>query len=437
MGGRAVEVRSPFPLNAASMKKLALLALPFLASVASAQYDPPNGLYGKIDATDIRVMTWNVEDNLRTGEPKVEATNSWNSLARIVAALRPDVLLLQEAGDNNCGGCVDTTSELTQVIELFFHGGVDPWLGGNVTSYVQKYAPGYDLPYIFVSTRSDAFNRNVIVSRFPFTDLNGDTVPTYSDAPFTTADDYAPGLLGNGIIRGLQMAEIDLPDATYSGDLVVMNMHLRSGGSSSDRAERLSAGQNIAYLVDYWYGGAGTGSPDPNSAVGDFPAATTILDADTPVVLGGDWNEDELNNGRKGPVEWVERAQTTGGTDGTDRDRSDSTYDDARSACFSGDRSTQGTSKLDYVLWQDSIATLKNEFVFNANAINSGCGGNFPTELLGFPSGLPQQTTTLASDHRPVIVDLALPLVPPTPPTPPRRSTTGGRPLGGPEVIGL
>ena len=49
----------------------------------------------------------------------------------------------------------------------------------------------------------------------------------------------------------------------------------------------------------------------------------------------------------------------------TDRDRSDSTYDEAVHV-FSGSRVTFGSgSKLDYIAWQDSIATVRRAFVFN------------------------------------------------------------------------
>lgn len=392
------------------------LALGLLASSAQAQWNPPAGLYGKNDPNDLRVMTWNVRDNIRTGELKTEGANSWTSLARIVAAMKPDVLLLQETGDNGCGGCVDNTFDLATVVDLFLHGGVDPFQGGNVTAYVQKYDPSFDLPYVHVSSKSDGFNRIILMSRYPFQDLNGDGTSNYSDFPFSAPDAYAPGTLSFPPIRGIQIAEIDLPDVRYGGDLVMLNMHLKAGGSSSDRTDRLNAAKNIAYFVDYWYGGAGTGSPDPNAKIGDVPAATKILDPETIVVIGGDYNEDEDTNGRKGPADWIRDAQTTGGNDGTDRDRSDGTYDDSRNACFATDRTTQGSSKLDYFTWQDSIGSATNQVILHTASIKSFCGSAYPPEFTGF-LGLPEQMTLLASDHRPVIVDLALP--PGSPPGPP------------------
>ena len=374
-------------------------------NTACAQWDPFNGEWGKSDPTDIRVMTWNVEDALRTENPaKGNQVSNWNACARIVAGLRPDVLILQETADNGCGGCVDSVAEMENVIDLFFNGGPDPFIGGTVSSYVGAYAPGYDLPHIFVSTVSDGFNRNVILSRFPFADLNGDGVAMNPEV-LVIQDAYAPTGL---VIRGQAFAEIDLPDETYAGDLVVGNAHFKAGGSSSDRADRLAAGQIVAYTIDYMFNGAGTGMSDPNQRI-PFPAPTMVLDENTPVIWGGDWNEDESSNGRKGPAEWMTRAEFTGGTDGTDRDRSDSTYDDARDV-FNNDEDTIGNSKLDYIAWQDSVVEgVVREFIFNSSTPQNN---QLPEPVRGFPAS-GALASALAADHFPVIVDFQLPLAEP------------------------
>ncbi|MFG0275591.1 MAG: endonuclease/exonuclease/phosphatase family protein [Phycisphaerales bacterium] len=377
-------------------RRVGAIACLAIAPAAIAQWNPNAGQWGKTDPADLRVMTWNVEDGIRSGIAKTEALNQWTSLALIVASMQPDVLLLQETGDNGCGGCVDSVATLGSVLEQFMHG------GGGATAYVQKYAPtGYDLPHIYVSSDSDGFNRNVIMSRYPFADLNGDTIAAFPDF-FIRPDAYAPG--GDGGIRGFAFAEIDLPDETYAGDLVVACAHLRSGGSSSDLAERLVASQNTAYFIDYFYNGAGTGSPDPTNKITDVPAATAILDANTPVIFGGDWNEDESSNGRKGPAEWLTRAQNTGGTDGTDFDRSDSVFDSAQDV-FTGSDNTQGSSKLDYLGWQDSKATERRAWIFNTASLSTTTA---PPELGFLPLSSILQLTGRASDHRPVLVDFQL-----------------------------
>lgn len=375
------------------------------ASTTQAQWDPTNGDWGKTDPDHVRVMTWNIQDGICSTAWKAEQRNSWTALARIVAAMKPDVLIMQEVGDNSGNGTgsgVDSVGNLETTLELFMHGGADPFEGGTVTAFVQSYAPSYDLPYIFVSPESDGFNRNVIMSRFPFGDLNGDGIDQKNDIDVVFADGYAPG--GDGGIRGFQFAEIDLPDTMYPGDLVVGNAHLKSGFGSSDLAQRLEASKNVAYWIDHLLNGAGTGSPDPNGKVRDIPAVTNILDDDTPVIFGGDWNEDEATNGRKGPAEWLTRAQSTGGTDGTDRDRTDSLFDDARDV-FTNDNDTLGNSKLDYIAWQDSIATLRLAWIFDSSTIT---GSGMPIEIQGLLGG-PVPASNIAADHLPVVADFAIP----------------------------
>ncbi len=376
------------------------------AQVVAAQWNPEAGQWGKQDPRDVRVMTWNVFDGLCSSNDKVEALDNWAALARIVAALKPDVLLLQETGDNTgngTGGGVDSVSELQTTIDLFFHGGTDPFNGGTeITSWVQKYDADYDLVNVFVTNATDNFNRNVIISRYPFADLNGDGRAVLHDLMFIFDDEYAPG--GQGGIRGFQFVELDLPDENYGGDLVVANAHLKAGSSGSDHTQRHEAAQNTAYFVDYLLNGAGTGFPDPNGRILDNPTVTSILNGATPVILGGDWNEDEQSNGHKGPVDWLTRAETTGGTDGTDRDRSDAIHDDAREP-FTNSRTTRGTNKLDYIAWQDSIAVLRHAFIFDSLEVDDV---DLPPELQDMEfDGM--FASNLASDHLPVIADFILP----------------------------
>lgn len=375
------------------------------AAPAHTQWDPTNGDWGKTDPDHVRVMTWNIQDGICSTATKVENRNSWTALARIVAAMKPDVLIMQEVGDNSGNGTgsgVDTVANLETTLELFMHGGADPFEGGTVTAFVQKYDSTYDLPHIYVSTESDGFNRNVIMSRFPYGDLNGDGIDRKNDIDVVFADGYAPG--GDGGIRGFMFAELDLPDTTYPGDMVVMNAHLKAGFGGSDLAQRLEASQNVAYWIDHLLNGAGTGMPDPNDKVRDIPQVTDILPENTPVIFGGDWNEDEATNGRKGPAEWLTRAQSTGGSDGTDRDRTDSMFDDARDL-FTNDNDTLGNSKLDYLAWQDSIVTLRLAWIFDSSTVG---GSGMPVEIEGFLGG-PVPASNIAADHLPVIADFEVP----------------------------
>lgn len=392
----------PLPLLAATLA---------LVGLGHAQgFDPANGQWGKDDPRHLRVMTFNVKDGLASTVPKLENSGQWEALARIVAVIKPDVLLLQETAD--ASGGADSVSEMHTVLARFVNGGSDPFLGGPVTAFVKLYAPSYDLPHVFVSAESDGFNRNVIMSRFPFADLNGDGLATRSDIPSVQAS-AAPWIEqgGDGGIRGIMVAEIDLPDADYDGDVVVMNAHLKAGSDSSDATQRRQAAQRAAYVIEHWFNGAGTGTPDPFGKISDSPQAQNVLDPQTPVIFGGDWNEDEIKNGAtKGPADWITMANvadSSGGGDGTDRDGSDMTYD-AAAETFGGSTKTLGSSKLDYLATQDSITATVREVIFLSNTLPPG---NLPPELA--TAALPTLVSGIASDHRPVFVDYELVTDPP------------------------
>jgi endonuclease/exonuclease/phosphatase family metal-dependent hydrolase len=386
------------------LRSPAFLAL--LAAPLGAQWDPPAGLYGKAAPGHLRVMTWNVEDGLCRTNAKDVPSNNWAALARIVAALQPDVLVVQEAGDNEGNGTgddVDTVSELLATLGLFLHGGADPFEGGSVTEYVAKYAPGYDLPYLFVSADDDGFNRNAILSRHPFQDLNGDGKATLSNVPTIQSHLYVAGT-GQPGPRGTPWAEIDLPDATYPIDLVIACSHLKAGSTSSDQAQRIDAGQRIAYYIDYLLNGGAGSTPDPFGKVSDVPAAASTLETSAMVVHAGDFN-DKVYPAPDGVrwSAWAANADGAGAADGPDADRSDMAVDDAREF-FTQAKGTLGATKLDYVTYEDSLANAANEFVFSTGAIPAGA---FPAALQGFFS--PAAASSIAADHLPVVVDFSLP----------------------------
>ena len=385
-----------------TIKSIALAVVACLVSDANAQWNPNSGFWLKSDSRDLRMMTWNVQDGICSSNDKQDDFSDWNGIVRIIASLQPDVLILQECADNSGNGTgsgIDSIATLETVADLLVHGGTDPFLGGTVGSYIQLFTgTGYDLPYVYVSESNDGFNRNMIMSRYPFADLNGGGA-TFSNFVLTP-DAYQTG--GTPGIRGYQFAEIDLPDEMYAGDLVVGNGHLKAGGSSSDFDQREKASENIAYFIDYYYNGAGTGISDPNNTI-PLPASGTVLDPNTPVIVGGDLNQTPGN----GPSEFIARAANTGGTDGTDRDRSDSSLDLATQP-VSGESSTQGSnSKLDYLIYQDSIATARRRFIFRSTGSGMSTA-QIPEPARSFPIN-PFSISGFASDHRPVVIDFILP----------------------------
>ncbi|TVQ62377.1 MAG: hypothetical protein EA378_05525 [Phycisphaerales bacterium] len=384
-----------------------------LGVAPAAAFDPANGQWGKTEPTDVRVMTWNVADGICSSNFKNSNFNNWGAIVRTIAAIKPDVIIFQETADNSGNGTgsgMDSVAVLTTTFELLIGGGPDPFRPGDtVSQYIQAYDPDLDYPYIFIGgSAGDGFNRNAILSRFPFADINGDGKSTYITMPTIRFQD-GPYPAGDGGIRGFVHAEIDLPDDVYAGDMVIGNSHLKCCGSQSDRNQRLVAAQNIAYYIYYMYAGAGTGTPDPTPTMFPNPPVTNILDENTVVIWGGDINEDELTNGRRGPVAWMTEGPSAGGNNGTDRDNSDSAHDDARCP-FTNNRATfgSGSTKLDYLMWWDSVADVRNQFIFRSDTIPSGL---YPPEILGFLSNRPELLTGIASDHRPVVVDYILPLV--------------------------
>jgi hypothetical protein len=134
------------------------------------------------------------------------------------------------------------------------------------------------------------------------------------------------------------------------------------------------------------------------------PNSGELLDANTPVVWGGDLNQSPSTFA---PSSIMTRAVTLGGTDGTDRDRTDAMFSNP-SQPITGDTSTQGSSgRLDYICWQDSIATARREFIFRSTGSGMSVG-KLPFPASTFPVN-PLSISSLASDHRPVVVDFILP----------------------------
>ena len=388
------------PLRTAAFAAAALALSIAAAPAALAQYDPAAGDWGKSDPTHLRVTTWNGQNFLSSNKRKDRVFSDWDAAVRVVATIEPDIIMIQEAGDG------DSVGVLVGVADLFVNGGPDnsgSTPGGVATSYVKFYNPALDYPHVFVSQEGDCCNRNVILSRYPFIDLNGDFQPTRSDIYNVSGSTYAPG--GDGGIRGYQFAEIDLPDASYGGDVVIGNGHLKAFGDSGSQAQRLTAAQNISYFIYHFYNGAGTGDVDPFNGVSALgESGMNVLGDLTPIILGGDLNEDEQTNGRRGPAAWLAQGPSAGAGDGNDADSSDMLIDDARDP-FTNSRATQSSSKLDYLISQDSIANQVRAFLFNTNSIPLTAVPDTLADL-----GLSYKNISgVASDHRPVTADYILP----------------------------
>jgi endonuclease/exonuclease/phosphatase family metal-dependent hydrolase len=360
----------------------ALAAVFYLVySVApAAAFDPANGDWLRASPTYVRVMTWNVLDGVGPGVDTTPASptqigSQYDYIGRICAAMDPDVIAFQEVQHSS------STSSVTNALQSW----ADQFFGAGTF-------------HVFVTNVSDGWNRNVILSRYPFADLNGFGA-TRDDLPFiyTGPGGIPPG--GHGGIRGWPHAGIDLPDAVYfTADLLVGCSHLKSGGTSNDYDQRLEAAQNIAYYLNY----ALNTTLDPDGLIPTQPP--NALSPDTPVILMGDMNEDEDYNGRDGPVKWLTEWKPSVPDDGTDKDWTPSRPDQATDP-FTGSRDTQGgqnNRKIDYVLTPDSVVTVVEEFIFNSQT--AAANNALPPQLQGLLGA--ELSSTYASDHRPVILDL-------------------------------
>ncbi len=387
----------------------ASLTILLLAPLAGAQWSPGQGDWTKSHETDIRVMSYNIYQGISSMETKTDGPTQWNALAMIVAAIQPDIIIIQEGGDNsniNPNATVDSPQVLANVMDMFINGGVDIYNNNQpVTAYVRRYAPDFEMPYIFVSTITDNFNRNVILSRYPFKDLNATGSALRSDMHPHIPAGWAPG--GNGGIRGMQFAEIDLPGDIYAGDIIIGNAHLKAFGDAASRAQRLEAAQNLSSYVQQFFYGDASNVPNPNGWVLTSNPPAIVPCRYTPVIYGGDLNEDEATNNRRGPAEWMRAGAVTGGSDGIDRDGSDGAFDNATDV-FSGNRATFGSNtKLDYLIYPDSIVGRRRAFIFNS--ATAAANNALPPFFSQF--GGPQQNiSVIASDHRPVVLDAILTL---------------------------
>jgi len=347
------------------------------------------GDYSKNNVSHVRVMTWNVFGRL--GDPN-EVNTPWtdsqmgSALAAVnlvVAAMDPDILLLQECGDLN------TSPSYSTVLS-------------NMQSWRNANRPGFAL---HVGNEGGGIYC-AILSRWSFASINGDGISQHHDMPSLSpgpGGDWPPG--GDGGIRGWVQAEINLPDDCFFGNLYVGCSHFKAGGTSSDETQRVTAAKNIAAYIHYALN-LGT---DPLNIIPDAQMPPQPLASNTPVVWGGDFNTALGTN----PVDILKRNNPASGTDGTDRDGGDSWRSDAATAYNGTSATHSGGNRLDWILAQDAVSgvSVNATFIFDTNRIprigSTMHVDKTPPNMLGLLNNAFISTT--ASDHYPVIADVVLP----------------------------
>lgn len=337
------------PLRCTRLIPAAVASL-LLGVGGAGAYDPAEGDFARQSATDIRMLSWNVLDNLIT-DPSLTA----GPITRILRRINPDIIALQEVNKD--------------LSEAAIASALGTILGGSWTA---------------LRGITDGFNRNILASRYPFVQGTAiiDTVPA-SD------------------LRGVTAALIDLPNAVYgTTDVYVMGVHMYPGGSlgpSGAHARR----QRHADAIVNWMRDARN------------PGGNITLPAGTPMVVLGDTNLGFENSGDAAPYH-ASRTFLDGDIHHTSSYGADSPpdwdgtplSDPAPYDHMTGREMTFPTvyspgSRLDRFYYTDSVLRARGRFVFNTLTLSTAA------MEAGDPA-LQANDTTLATDHLPVVVDFAL-----------------------------
>jgi endonuclease/exonuclease/phosphatase family metal-dependent hydrolase len=304
----------------------------------------------RVRTTDLRVVSYNVLWD--TIFPEVSATQS-AKFARVVNALNPDVLNLQEIdffGD-------DTTYTATDVRDLM--NSIMPLPGG-------------------VSWKTFKGSDNVIVSKYPLILQSTDTNPSTG--------------------RGLAMALVSLPNERYTHDFYVMNNHYKCCGDPGG-PEDAQRQQHSDALVSWMHNARNTGglislpTGTPMAVVGDLNMVGSLNSLNT--LLTGDISN-EATFGADSPPDWDGSGLTDAHPLHNSNGPADFTWSDGPGGFPDG--------RLDYILYTDSVATATKKFILNTVAM---------TPAQRTATGLQQLDVTKSNsltdfDHLPLVVDFRL-----------------------------
>ncbi len=307
--------------------------------------------------TDVRLLDFNVnwDSIFPDNDPQNHPFREYNKRAefiRIVTAMAPDIVCLQEI--NDARNPQQIASLLDQIVPI---GGGQVW----------KAHKGSD---------------NVIASKYPLSLLRTDTVPTTN--------------------RGQAMALIDLPDDVYATDLYLMNAHFKaSGGNSNIQRRQQHADAIVNWIRDIRAPGglitlaAGT----PVMVLGDLNAYDTDPAYHVTTLVTGDI-VDESTYGADLPPDW----------DNTSMTDALPIHNGAGSATYTWRDDTGGFNPgaLDRVIYSDSAMSIGNRFVLDTTTMTalqlSVAGLQADDVALDAGVGL--------FDHYPIVVDLRFEMAP-------------------------
>ena len=301
----------------------------------------------------IRIMCYNVNwDSIFPDGPDSHPWRDFNMVdefVRVVTAVNPDIVCLQEI--NDARDPQDVADILDEELPL----------------------PGGEM------WRAHSGSDNVIAARYDLSMLATDTIPTTN--------------------RGQAMALVGLPDSDYYADLYLMNAHFKAGGESSDIAKR----QQHADAIVHWIGdiktpGGNIDLPDgtPIIVLGDLNVYDTDPHLHLTTLITGDIH-DEGTYGPDVPPDWDD-------TDATDAlPLHNGVGPDFYT--WRKDSSAYNPGALDRIIYTDSVISVGNSFVLNTTAMT-------PEELAAAGLEYADVVLNLATgyyDHLPLVVDVLVP----------------------------
>lgn len=304
----------------------------------------------------LRVMTYNVnwDSIFPAGDPnndQLRDSDRVEPFRRILKAVQPDVLCLQEIGQDRHPSQVGAI--LDQVLPL---GGGEKW-------------------------RAHIGQDNVIVSRFDLT-MEADA-SIHQNRTLTT---------------GHALALVDLPDAEYATDLYMVCAHFKSsGGEINLRLRQHQADTLVAWVRDMQTPGGkiDLAKGTPWIILGDLNAYDTDPAYHVTTLVTGDIvNEDRY--GADAKPDW----------DGTDATDALPRHNGAGTETYTWRNDAEGFNPgmLDRIIYADSVMRVDNSFVLNTTTMDPGllqASGLQANDVFLNP-------VTSYYDHLPVVVDVAI-----------------------------
>lgn len=299
-------------------------------------------------------MTWNVKRNAIIPPDGVRH----ESFARIVRALNPDVIALQEVV------LPDTDAKLTRLMN--------------------RYIPLENGASWHVHTVSD----NALVSRYPMRWQDGELVVPYPIPQWELPDFHF----------GFAAALVDLPERFGGTDLLVVTMHNKSGADESHvRMRQIQSDATVRWLRDLRNTAQKHAIADgtPMVILGDMNVVPDASSRPFETLLSGDIADEETFGPDFG-IDW----------DGTDMADAKPSHNAMGRDYYTwrNDDLPYEPSALDRILFTDSVTSVRQRFVLNTMTLSpndlASLGLQMPDVLYG---GDPNNY-----DHLPLVVDFAI-----------------------------